>query len=48
MIVDEKEFPLNYDGRKMFLRIQRPSMEEHKALEIYKITFPKESVSVIS
>ena len=34
MIVDEKEFPLSYDGRKMFLCIRRPSMEELKTLEI--------------
>ena len=45
MIVDEKEFPLNYDGRKMFLRIRRPSMEELKTLEIYEITSPNDFVT---
>ena len=42
MIVDEQKFPLNYDGRKMFLRIRRPSMQELKELETFEITSPNE------
>ena len=40
MIADEREIPLNYDGRKMYLNIRRPSDEELKSLEIIEITSP--------
>ena len=45
MIVDEQKFPLRYDGRKMFLRIRRPSMQELKELEVFEITSPNEYVN---
>ena len=40
MIVDEREIPLSYDGRKMFLKIRKPSQEEIDTLEMLEITSP--------
>ena len=40
MIVEEREIPLSYDRRKMFLKIIKPLQEEIDTLEILEITSP--------
>ena len=40
MTVDERDIPFQYDRRKMFINIRKPSEEEIDALEVYKITSP--------
>ena len=40
MIVDEKEIPLTFDGRKLYLKIRKPTPEEIDSLEIFEITSP--------
>ena len=40
MVVEEKEVPLRYDGRKMFMKIRHPSDEELESLEIVELTSP--------
>ena len=41
MIVDGKEVPFKFDGRKMYLKIRKPSQEEIDTLEILEITSPE-------
>ena len=40
MTVDEQKIPLLYDGRKLFLKIRKPSKDEMKTLETFEITSP--------
>ena len=39
-MIEEKEIPLTFDGRKLFLNIRRPSYEELHDLESFEITSP--------
>ena len=41
MIVDEKEIPLEFDGRKMYLNIRKPTQDEIDTLDILEITSPE-------
>jgi hypothetical protein len=40
MIVGGRQVPLEYDGRKMYLNIRRPTEDELNDLETYEITSP--------
>ena len=42
MIIANREIPLQFDGRKMFLDIQRPLEEDLHILELYELTSPLE------
>ena len=44
MIISDREIPLQYDGRKMFVNIRRPSEEELDLLESYELTSPNEFI----
>ena len=41
MIIEGTEIPFNFDGRKMFLNILCPSIEEMDLLEVYELTSPE-------
>ena len=40
MTIEDKEFPLIFDGRKTFLNIRRPSEHELEILQIFELTSP--------
>ena len=40
MVIEGKEIPLNFDGRKMYLNISRPTNDEIDALDFYELTSP--------
>ena len=40
MTIDEMDFPLQYDGRKLYLNIRKPSKAEIENLEIFEVTSP--------
>ena len=44
IILAEKEIPLEFDGRKLFLNIRRPSNEELELLPSYELTSPNEFI----
>ena len=38
MTIEDREIPLNYDGRKMYVDIRKPTEEELATLEVFKLT----------
>ena len=44
IVLAEKEIPLEYDGRKLFLNIRRPSNEELELLPSYELTSPDDFI----
>ena len=57
MIIENKTVPLIFDGRKLYIKIQRPSKSDFKLLESYELTSPEpfipkanlnEGISIIS
>ena len=40
MILEDREIPLKYDGRKMYLKIRHPSSQELETLDIFELTSP--------
>ena len=41
IVIKDKEIPLKFDGRKLFLDIRTPSEDELYELDLYKLTSPK-------
>ena len=41
MVIEGKEIPLKFDGRKMYINIRAPSEEEVDKLDIYELTSPE-------
>ena len=41
MVVEEKDIPSKYHGRKLYLNIRRPTDEEIERLDIFEITSPQ-------
>ena len=44
IILAEKDIPLQFDGRKLFINIRKPSNEELELLPSYKLTSPNEFI----
>ena len=44
MVVEEKDTPLRYDGRKLYLNIRKPTDEEIERLDIFEITSPNHMI----
>ena len=40
MTVEDRDIPLTYDGRKMYLNIRKPSSEELERLDTFEVTSP--------
>ena len=40
MVVQDREIPLTFNGRKIFIKIRRPTPDKMKDLEFYKLTSP--------
>ena len=40
MTVGGKDIPLEFDGRKMFLNVQKPSEQDMNTMEIIEVTSP--------
>ena len=40
ILVEDKEIPLKFDGRKTYLEIRRPSQHELDMLEVFEMTSP--------
>ncbi len=38
MIIEDKTIPLTFDGRKLYIKIQRPSKSDFKLLQSYELT----------
>ena len=41
MIIEDKTVPLLFDGRKLYIKIQRPSKSDFKLLQSYELTSPE-------
>ena len=44
MIIEHKEIPLNFDGRKLYLNIRKPTDSDYDTLQTYEITSPENFV----
>ena len=44
MVIEHKEIPIEFDGRKLYLKISRPSEQDIKDLESYELTSPEDFV----
>ena len=40
IVIEDKEIPLQYDGRKLFLNIRKPTEDDMEELECVKMTSP--------
>ena len=40
IVIEDKEIPLQYDGRKLFLNIRKPTEDDMEELECVEMTSP--------